>query len=65
MNTVNSEQWKSDGKCDECRRKPYCNKSCSAHDRLLHTKLFESFRKSDAGRLFDTVQKSLGRDRYI
>lgn len=27
---MNSEQWKAEGKCEECRRQPYCTKQCTA-----------------------------------
>lgn len=28
---MGSEQWKEQGKCNECRRKGYCTKPCKAY----------------------------------
>ena len=30
-----NEQWKSNGKCADCRRRDYCTKGCSANKRAL------------------------------
>lgn len=35
MTEVDIEQWKSDGKCDICRRKEYCGKKCKAYERSI------------------------------
>lgn len=46
-----NEQWKDGGRCEECRRKPYCKTECRAH------------REREKRELFERVAKALGLDR--
>lgn len=32
---TDSEQWKSNGECDKCRKQTYCTKQCSARKRRV------------------------------
>lgn len=32
---INSEQWKSGGNCEICRRKSYCKKICGASNKAM------------------------------
>lgn len=32
---MSNEQWKDKGLCNECRRKNYCGKECTAHKRRV------------------------------
>ena len=30
-----ADSWKTDGDCEVCRKKDYCNKSCTAHKKAV------------------------------
>lgn len=32
---MSNERWKTDGRCDLCRRKPYCTKRCTANKKAV------------------------------
>lgn len=34
------EQWKSGGRCNECRRQKYCSKPCKAHKVSVRNALY-------------------------
>lgn len=34
-----SEQWKADGKCEDCRRKDYCKTQCTANKRMIRARV--------------------------
>lgn len=51
----NNEQWKSDGDCNICRRRTYCNKDCSAHRRGINRIISNAFVNSVAGKMLTAV----------
>lgn len=48
-NQPNNEQWKTDGNCSICRRKPYCKKACSAHKKSLQREIGRDFASTRLG----------------
>lgn len=42
---MSSEQWLEQGKCNECRRKGYCNKPCKANMNNFHRRVAISYCK--------------------
>lgn len=56
-----SEQWKSDGKCLECRRHGYCKTQCGANKKAIRRFILESLKakmKEKTGINSDTVTQS-------
>lgn len=54
-----SDQWKSDGKCSECRRQNYCKKQCTAnrkHQELIIKKAI--YDKTNLGILKAYLERS-------
>lgn len=45
----NNEQWKSDGDCSLCRRKSYCKKECSAHNKRFRREIGRAFASTRLG----------------
>lgn len=43
-----TDNWKTDGNCQKCRRAKYCGKICSAHRRSLENGIWETI-KRDTG----------------
>lgn len=39
---MRNEEWKSRGKCSECRRQAYCKTQCKANKRYMKAHLFEA-----------------------
>lgn len=40
-----NEQWKLEGNCMKCRRKPYCKKCCLACTKKLNQLFLDGFKK--------------------
>lgn len=43
---MSNEAWKDTGDCAECRRKAYCNKTCTANKKRLKQIIATSFIRS-------------------
>lgn len=54
---MNSEQWKLDGKCFECRRKEYCSKPCKVNKNRVKGIVLNSIDKRTGG-VFSQVMMS-------
>lgn len=39
--TPETEQWLLDGNCGKCRRKKYCKKTCTRHNRREHAEMMQ------------------------
>lgn len=56
----NSEQWKLDGKCNECRRQKYCKKPCKINKRNLETVLANYiYEKTGLGTIYKTYYSNI------
>lgn len=48
---MSNEQWKAEGDCSKCRRKNYCKKKCTAHNKAV-----DSFiRSAVANKMFEKI----------
>lgn len=53
------DQWKHYGRCDVCRRKPYCHTQCTANRKLAAVALREYLRKTQLGRMKAAMQEAM------
>lgn len=50
-----NEQWKSEGNCSRCRRKPYCKKACTACKKSFRRDIANAFAQTEAGRALTVI----------
>jgi len=48
---MNTEQWDSEGKCKDCRRKNYCTKPCTANKRRTSFEMYKAVDTATKGML--------------
>ena len=53
-----ADQWKLGGDCSQCRRRSYCNKSCSAHRSRMDARIRMAMAGMMAKALSRPVRKS-------
>ena len=53
------DQWKHYGRCEVCRRKPYCKKQCTANRNLAAAALKEYLRKTQFGRMKAAMEEAM------
>ena len=62
------DQWKHFGRCEVCRRQPYCKKQCTANRQFAAIALKEFLRKTMLGRMkaavHEAVQDASGEEVY-
>lgn len=53
-----SEQWKTDGKCLECRRHGYCKKQCKKNKEVMYAEIQRIIRQKMAEKMSQTSGNS-------
>ncbi len=53
------DQWKHYGRCDVCRRRPYCRTQCTANRELASVAVREYLRKTKFGRMKEAMEEAL------
>lgn len=55
--TEQTEQWKLDGNCKECRRKNYCKKYCSKRKRRINYEINNAISRALAKRIMTNTKE--------
>ena len=55
--TEQTEQWKLDGNCKECRRKNYCKKYCSKRKRRINYEVHNAISRALAKRIMTNTNE--------
>lgn len=50
-----ADSWKTDGNCNECRRKDYCNKQCRLARQRMKAMVYSAFTKTPVGKVYDQI----------
>lgn len=53
-----TDSWKTDGNCNECCRKNYCNKMCRLARERGQAMIYNAFRQTTVGKAYDEIMKS-------
>ncbi|MGL6201128.1 MAG: hypothetical protein ACRC3H_19585 [Lachnospiraceae bacterium] len=46
---MSTEQWETEGKCQECRKKNYCTKPCKARQQRTSFEMYQAFDAATKG----------------
>lgn len=50
-----ADNWKTDGNCNECRRRDYCNKMCRLARERGRAMIYEAFEQTTVGKAYDQI----------
>ena len=52
------EAWKTTGNCENCRRKPYCKKSCTKHKEFVQNRVWETMREKYGDEVLSSLDRA-------
>lgn len=55
-----TDQWKSGGNCNVCRRASYCKTRCSEHKRYVERAIRKMIAESRMGQMIEAVHQAAG-----